>query len=128
MITGLDHATIYTDDIEATRRFYVDVLGLEVGFRPTVSVPGYWLYSGPNPILHLVAGETAREARGAIDHVSFAVQDFDAVLARLTAAGVAFRAFDIPNDLGRQAFVSDPNGVNIELTWRKARVEAGVAA
>ena len=120
MITGLDHANIYTADLPATRGFYVDILGLEEGFRPKVSVPGLWLYSGPNPILHVVEASEARTPKGAIDHISFAVVDFDAVLGRLDEAGVAYRAIDIPDDLGRQAFVKDPNGVTIELTWRRA--------
>jgi extradiol dioxygenase family protein len=33
-LNALHHFTVRTDDLEATRDFYADVLGLEVGFRP----------------------------------------------------------------------------------------------
>jgi catechol 2,3-dioxygenase-like lactoylglutathione lyase family enzyme len=36
----LDHATIVTADLDATRRFFVDVVGLEEGTRPPFGVGG----------------------------------------------------------------------------------------
>ena len=53
MITGIDHATIITNKLDETRDFFVDCFGLEVGQRPSFGVPGYWLYGGGRPILHL---------------------------------------------------------------------------
>ncbi len=117
MILGLDHANIFTDKLAETRAFFLK-LGLTDGPRPPfVGFDGAWLYAGDAPIMHLVEGP-ARPAQGAIDHISLAVADFDAALARLEAAGVPYRAMDIPGGFGRQAFVKDPNGVTIELTWR----------
>ena len=46
-INALHHVTVKTDDLDATRDFYQEVLGLEVGFRPELDFPGYWLYCGP---------------------------------------------------------------------------------
>ena len=40
----LDHVLVLTDDLEATKAFYCDVLGFEVGERPPLEFPGYWLY------------------------------------------------------------------------------------
>jgi len=121
MITGLDHANICTDDLEATRAFYVDLLGLEEGFRPNLgSSRGLWLYANQRPILHIILESQARPPGGALDHVAFAVSDFDATLARLDGAGVTYQARDIPDGIGRQAFVKDPSGVTIELNWRRA--------
>jgi catechol 2,3-dioxygenase-like lactoylglutathione lyase family enzyme len=42
----LQHYTIEPSDLERTRNFYCDVLGLENGERPPLNFPGYWLYSG----------------------------------------------------------------------------------
>jgi catechol 2,3-dioxygenase-like lactoylglutathione lyase family enzyme len=38
--------TIEPADLERTKDFYCDVLGLENGDRPPLDFPGYWLYSG----------------------------------------------------------------------------------
>ena len=43
---GLQHYTIEPSDLERTKDFYCDVLGLENGDRPPLDFPGYWLYSG----------------------------------------------------------------------------------
>lgn len=43
---GLQHFTIEPQDLEKTKAFYCDVLGLENGDRPPLDFPGYWLYSG----------------------------------------------------------------------------------
>jgi len=120
MIRGLDHVNVCTDDLPATRAFYVDLLGLTEGPRPAFGIDGLWLYAGDAPIVHIVLEGSARPARGAIDHFSFAVADFDAALARMTAAGVPYAAADIPGGFGKQAFITDPNGVTVELTWRTA--------
>src|SRR5205823_2498984 len=58
-INVLHHVTVKTDDLEATRDFYRDVLGLEVGFRPDLDFPGYWLYCGDVPVVHLVPRQAA---------------------------------------------------------------------
>jgi catechol 2,3-dioxygenase-like lactoylglutathione lyase family enzyme len=43
---SLQHYTIEPADLERTKDFYCDVLGLENGDRPPLDFPGYWLYSG----------------------------------------------------------------------------------
>jgi catechol 2,3-dioxygenase-like lactoylglutathione lyase family enzyme len=37
--SGLHHVTVKTDDLDETRDFYRDVLGLKVGFRPELNFP-----------------------------------------------------------------------------------------
>ena len=39
-IGKLDHHSIRTRDIEASRRFYTEVMGFEVGLRPPFDFPG----------------------------------------------------------------------------------------
>ncbi|WP_431269702.1 VOC family protein [Dankookia sp. P2] len=53
-LEGLNHYTIRPVDLERTRQFYEDVLGLHVGYRPPLNFPGYWLYVGDNPTVHLI--------------------------------------------------------------------------
>ena len=51
---SLNHYTILTRDLEATKDFYTDVVGLTVGDRPPLAFPGYWLYCGGVPTVHLI--------------------------------------------------------------------------
>jgi catechol 2,3-dioxygenase-like lactoylglutathione lyase family enzyme len=37
---GLQHFTIEPQDLERSKEFYVDVLGLEIGDRPPLDFPG----------------------------------------------------------------------------------------
>src|SRR5258708_37597108 len=60
---ALQHYTIEPSDLERTRDFYCDVLGLENGDRPPLDFPGYWLYSGGAATVQLMG---ARKPRGGI--------------------------------------------------------------
>ena len=60
----LDHTLVLTDDIEGTMAFYRDVLAFEVGERPPLPFPGYWLYLDGVACLH-VAERAAYEAHAA---------------------------------------------------------------
>ncbi len=63
---GLQHYTIEPQDLERTKNFYCDVLGLENGDRPPLDFPGYWLYSGGVATVHLMGyPQAARRHRGA---------------------------------------------------------------
>ncbi|HEY7398607.1 MAG TPA: VOC family protein [Gaiellaceae bacterium] len=118
----LDHVLVLTDDIEATKAFYCDALGFEVGNRPPFAFSGYWLYLDGAPCLHVAdrAEYEAEAARlrlavgSAVDHVAFGGSDYDALVERLEAAGVDAVSNEVPGVL-RQLYLTDPNGVRIEL-------------
>ncbi|MBD0274392.1 MAG: VOC family protein, partial [Acetobacteraceae bacterium] len=95
---GLHHYTLRPVDLEKTKDFYVDLLGLEVGYRPPLAFPGYWLYTGGEPTVHLIgpresesglppraAGET-----GLLDHVAFSCTGLAAMKAKLAGRGVEY--------------------------------------
>ncbi len=119
-IRGLDHINIGTDRLDETIAFFRDIMGLKPGWRPDFPFGGAWLYAGETPVVHLVelprAKRPSREA--ALDHFAFRIDDYDGVIARLEAAGVAYQAVDIPRTEIRQINVLDPNGANIELNYR----------
>lgn len=117
-IDGLDHITLNVAELDASRRFYVDVLGLREGDRPPFDSPGAWLYSGDRPIVHLVAGRGGGEAStGALDHVALRAKGLAAMVARLAAAGIVHETFTVPGLGLKQIFMRDPDGVRIELTF-----------
>lgn len=138
-IERLDHYSIRTTDVEATRKFYTEVLGLEVGPRPNFPFPGVWLYQGGIAVVHVVGidpsdraglhdylGERGSDAAGAgtgtIDHVAFLGRDFAGMRARFQQAAITFRERKVPNMDLMQIFVDDPNGVTIELNFPQERL------
>ena len=44
-VAAMNHFTVLSDDLEATRRFYCDLFGFKVGWRPPFQFPGWWLYA-----------------------------------------------------------------------------------
>src|SRR5262249_59345328 len=52
----LEHFLIQTEDLEKTKDWYVDVLGMRVGPAPDFKFPVYWLYLGDNDVLHITQG------------------------------------------------------------------------
>lgn len=133
-VNRIEHFLVLTDDIEVTRRFYCDVLGFTVGFRPELGFPGYWLYAGDVACIHI--GEWDAYARftaqadipisarasgtGPLDHVAFNATGFDDMKARLDTARVAYKHNTIDEIGLSQIFVEDPNGITIEMNFRSA--------
>ena len=121
-IRRLDHYLVIAADLEKTRAFYTDVLGLRVGPRPPFDFPGYWLYAGETAVVHLA--DASREGQGsdtggtgALDHVAFAASGLATMLASLGKHGIVPRQRTVPGQGLHQLFVRDPDGVTIELNF-----------
>jgi catechol 2,3-dioxygenase-like lactoylglutathione lyase family enzyme len=128
-LTSIQHLLVLTDDIDGTRDFYRDVLGLEQGERPPLEFPGYWLYAQGVPCVHVadravynthastlgLEPSEATHGSGVVDHVAFNASDYDEVSARLDRHGIAAVKNTVPAIGMRQLFISDPNGVRIEI-------------
>ena len=137
-IGKLDHYSIRTLDIEASRRFYTEVMGFEVGFRPPFDFPGLWLYNGTRHpesygVVHIIGVDPSNpeglkaylgdrdlsslNGTGTVDHMAFAATGVDEVRKRLERSRVAYRERTVP-DLGlHQVFFEDPSQVTIELNF-----------
>ena len=123
----LDHLLVLTDDIDATRDFWCEALDLDVGERPPLEFPGYWLYGAGGPCVH-VAERAAYEAHsghtgipandGPVEHVAFDAPDYEAAAGRLALGGIHAHTNDVPGVM-RQLFVEDPNGVKIEINVKE---------
>ena len=128
----LQHFTIEPQDLERSKHFYVDVLGLKVGDRPPLDFPGYWLYSGDVATVHLMGTRKPREGivvrgtekkyddTGRLDHIAFAATGVEGVRKQLTSKGVKFRESIVPRTGDTQIFLYDPDGVGVELNFPKA--------
>jgi catechol 2,3-dioxygenase-like lactoylglutathione lyase family enzyme len=117
-VTAMNHFTVLTDDVEATVRFYRDVVGLAQGPRPPLGFPGAWLYTGNQAVLHVVGGRTRSELRaGAIDHMAFSATGLAAAIAALDAKGIAHQCRQQVGSGVWQVFFHDPNGAKVELDF-----------
>jgi catechol 2,3-dioxygenase-like lactoylglutathione lyase family enzyme len=120
----LEHFTIECGDLEATRRFYCDILGLTAGFRPKMDFDGHWLYCGGVPVVHLTkhAGEPIRrkDTTGRLDHIAFKSVDPDTTLGLLRENGIPYQENKVWEIGLLQVFVHDPDGVQIELNFHGA--------
>ena len=116
-IEGMNHFNVLTDDVEATRRFYVGVLGLEEGYRPAFSFDGLWLYAGGRPILHISAAKLPGERAGVIDHIAFTSVDLKGTVARLESNNIKYRLGKQVGTNLWQVFCHDPMGAKVELDF-----------
>jgi len=117
----IDHVTLRTADLEATRGFLEELLGLTAGSRPDFGFPGYWLYSDGEPVVHLIPGGGAAVGRDAetIDHVGFRLERYAAYRAKLDASAIPYSTMDLPELGERRLFVRTPGGILLELVFRE---------
>lgn len=115
-IVRLDHYNIAPKDMEATVKFYVDVIGLTVGYRPDFGVDGYWLYAGDRSVLHLLGNEERETGpTGRVDHIAFWGSGVSDMITRLKTQGVPYKLRTIESAKMHQIFVTDVDGVDIEI-------------
>jgi catechol 2,3-dioxygenase-like lactoylglutathione lyase family enzyme len=145
-LSHLEHFLIQAEDLEATRDWYVGVLGLRDGPHPDFGFPVHWLYIGESDVLHLTQGgaavsenrkrylgqeSMATRGSGVVDHVAFRATGLDEMVARLERLGVAYKERQVDEQGLYQLFLFDPNGVKIELNFAAAEARgrrAGVVA
>jgi catechol 2,3-dioxygenase-like lactoylglutathione lyase family enzyme len=131
-LTQLEHYLVLTADLDRTRDFYRDALGLREGPRPPLGFPGYWLYLGDVPCIHIAEWNTYRThslaagisvstpapGTGPLDHVAFNATDLAGVKARLLAYEIGYSVNEVPNAGLTQLFLKDPNDLKVEINVR----------
>lgn len=111
----IDHVNIHARDPRAVVAFLEAALGAKEGDRPPFKHPGHWVYLDGRPLFH-VDHARGDEAPGLVDHIAIGVFDHDEIVARLDAAGLAYRFAGIPGGVG-QVFVEGPEGLKLELQF-----------
>jgi catechol 2,3-dioxygenase-like lactoylglutathione lyase family enzyme len=115
-IHGIDHINIDTSRLDETVAFYCGVLGLDDRRKPSGNT-GAWLYLGDQAIVHVNVIDEDRSATstGSFNHVAFAAQDLLGLTAALDAGGHEYRVVERPDLDVTQIFITDPNGISVEL-------------
>jgi lactoylglutathione lyase len=124
-VTSFDHVTIICADLEATRRFYVDVLGMSQVSRPAFQFPGLWFQVG-NVQIHATqespeAGKAGWGDRGGKvvsrgHHIAFRVDDVSEALQIAKVHGVRIASpLQQRPDGYKQLYLYDPDGHVVEM-------------
>ncbi len=140
-LSHLEHFLIQTTDMDATRDWWVDVLGMRVGPTPDFKFPVCWLYIGDQDVLHLTMGgadvsenrkaylgqqSTATEGSGVVDHLGFRATGLSETMAHLKSRGIEFTQRMVSDRGLFQLFLIVPNGVKVELNFSNEEA-AGIA-
>lgn len=123
--TAFDHGTLICADLDATRRFYVDVLGMKEVPRPAFGFPGRWFQLGSMQIhatqTNVEAGRPGWADQGAAitsrgHHIAFAVDDVEQTLDLITAHNVPIASpLQRRPDGFKQIYLYDPDNHVVEL-------------
>ncbi len=124
---SLNHYTIQARNLEATKDFYCDVVGLTVGDRPPLSFDGYWLYCGGIPTVHLLGyqataklisdGPSYPAGTGRLDHIAFSCEGLADMRADLVRRGIKYEERVLPRMNMTQLFYLDPDGIAVECNF-----------
>ena len=112
---GYAHITICVQDVERSRKFYTETLGMQaVADHPT------WVQAGTLRV-HLMPTKeipTVREGFGPHIALSYPIETFRETVERIQANGaVLWREAERSPSTGLwQAFTTDPDGNQVELT------------
>jgi catechol 2,3-dioxygenase-like lactoylglutathione lyase family enzyme len=115
-----EYVGIRVRDLERSTRFYCDGLGLRPGPSGRMAAGGTWrelVDPTTRAVLELnfYPGDPPYREGDELDHLGFRVVDLEAAVARLTALGARVRIPPFAEGTDRLAFLSDPDGVWIEL-------------
>jgi catechol 2,3-dioxygenase-like lactoylglutathione lyase family enzyme len=143
-VKKLQHYNIRTLRYDDTVRFYQQVLNMRLGTPPgaPADMKPSWLFDeSGEAVVHLIpvdpadphgsyskvvsfrgkpneASPVSFSGSGSIDHVAFACEGWEEIVARLQAQGVPYHENHLTRFNLRQLFIIDPNGVTLELNFQ----------
>ena len=123
-LNGIHHIAIICSDYDRSKRFYTEVLGLEVirevyrearqSYKLDLSLNGQYiieLFSFPGP-----PKRPSRPEAVGLRHLAFEVNNLDEVVESLRIKNVVAETIRIDEFTGKRfTFISDPDGLPIEF-------------
>ena len=130
-VTAINHYLVVSKNLERSKKFYEQVLGLELAERPDFGFPGYWLKTGDNICVHLASQDPNKirdnfllkkhpkgtTGSGSVDHIAFLAQNPEEVRNRIQKNKVEMHFRSFPDAKLFQIFLKDPDDVTIELNF-----------
>jgi catechol 2,3-dioxygenase-like lactoylglutathione lyase family enzyme len=116
-LLGIRHVALFVRDLESAGRFWVDVMGYEVEWRPDAD--NLYLRGGSDNLALHRAAPGAPEGAGALDHVGLAVPtpaDVDRWAEHLGRHGVPLKAEPKTHrDGSRSLYFHAPEGLLVQI-------------
>lgn len=124
LLKSIHHVAIICSDYEASKKFYTEILGLEIvaehyraerqSYKLDLKLGDQYvveLFSFPNP-----PRRTSRPEAAGLRHLAFAVSNLDEVVQQLNEKGVTTESLRVDEYTGKRfTFFSDPDGLPLEL-------------
>jgi catechol 2,3-dioxygenase-like lactoylglutathione lyase family enzyme len=118
----LNHVNMRCTNLDITRQFLEQTIGVKLGARPPIPFPGYWLYDDSDrAVIHLIEAKTPLSVEAAVDHVAFSIENLSERIAQLNAQGHNLQPMAVPGTDIYQVFVNGPDHIQIELQGRLSR-------
>jgi glyoxylase I family protein len=124
LLKNVHHIAIICSDYERSRRFYTEVLGLDIvrevwraerkSWKLDLALNDHYvieLFSFPDP-----PPRPSRPEACGLRHLAFAVEDLDAVIAHLQGHGIVAEPVRIDEFTGKRfTFIADPDDLPLEF-------------
>ncbi len=124
LLKNVHHIAIICSDYERSRRFYTEVLGLDIvrevwraerkSWKLDMALNDHYvieLFSFPDP-----PPRPSRPEACGLRHLAFAVEDLDAVIAHLQEHGIVAEPVRIDEFTGKRfTFIADPDDLPLEF-------------
>jgi glyoxylase I family protein len=123
-VKQLAHVCIFAHDLEKTRTFYEDVLGMGIQFNflRDGKVFGFYLNCGDHSHVEVFQKDGASYSdTDQITHFCLEVDNIDVAIKHIESKGVYITKKKYGCDDTYQAWIRDPNNVRIELFEYTAR-------
>ncbi|HTA21303.1 MAG TPA: VOC family protein [Polyangia bacterium] len=116
-LLGIRHVAIFMRDLETAERFWTDVMGYELEWKPDAD--NIYLRGGTDNLALHRASPGAAATTGALDHIGLAVAtpaDVDAWAAHLEGRGVTLEARPKTHrDGSRSLYFHAPEGLLVQI-------------
>jgi catechol 2,3-dioxygenase-like lactoylglutathione lyase family enzyme len=135
-ITRFDHYTVRSADLDASRRFYERVLGLQVRDREGAPVPAFIVSAGETEVVHVFQASQEIDAAlremtpnkkdpvtwstWRLQHVEFWAAGLEEMKQRWTADAVPFTERTLPDK--HQVGLRDPDDIVVNLNFPLSEV------
>lgn len=125
MIYGINHYNLRAapEVIENLKNFYIEIVGLKLGHRPSFKNGGYWLYANEKDVLHLSFSKNdivnELNISSTFDHMAFTAENEKHYIKKLEENKIIYSIREVPEVRTRQIFFKDPAGNGIELIFVK---------
>ena len=118
MIKSLAHLCVFSKNLEASRAFYCDVLGLKrhFDFHKDGRLFGFYLSVAPGQFIEIFSTDAVAEVgRQRIHHFCLEVADIDELREQLVKHDVAVTPKKLGCDQTWQCWCKDPDGTDVEF-------------